>query len=155
MQKTCGKCKKDKDLGTDFYERGDAPGKYRSICKDCMALNARKYDRALTDDEKLAASLRRYNMTPEQYQKMFAEQGGVCAICKQPETRGCRGREIKRLSVDHDHRCCPGQQSCGQCIRSLLCDRCNRVVGLASEDSWLLRQMADYVDLHSDNTSGI
>lgn len=49
---------------------------------------------------------------------MLQEQGGVCAICKQPPRRN-------KLHVDHDHSCCPGKRSCGRCIRGLLCASCN------------------------------
>lgn len=39
----------------------------------------------------------------------------------------------KNLNVDHDHECCPGQQTCGECIRGLLCRACNRGIGSFSE----------------------
>lgn len=64
---------------------------------------------------------------------MLAEQGGVCGICKQPETvrKGkLSGEAVRFLAVDHDHRCCPGKKSCGRCIRKLLCLSCNIAVGI-------------------------
>ena len=64
----------------------------------------------------------RYNMTPEQYGAILVEQGGRCALCEHVPT-------TKALSVDHDHRCCPGLRSCGRCVRGLVCATCNRLLG--------------------------
>lgn len=64
---------------------------------------------------------RMYNITPEQYDEMLHAQDGTCALCRQPSGN--------RLHVDHDHCCCPGKKSCGDCIRGLLCGPCNRLLG--------------------------
>lgn len=66
----------------------------------------------------------RYKWTPEDYDRMFESQGGLCAVCKQPPPDG------NRLAVDHDHDCCPGEKTCGKCIRGLLCHKCNRALGI-------------------------
>jgi hypothetical protein len=34
-----------------------------------------------------------------------------------------------QVHVDHDHRCCPGERSCGQCVRGLAHHACNRRLG--------------------------
>lgn len=57
----------------------------------------------------------RYGITEENYNDLMAEQGNVCAICKQE----CKTGE--RLSVDHDH-------DTGR-VRGLLCRACNFRVG--------------------------
>lgn len=35
----------------------------------------------------------------------------------------------KLVQVDHDHRCCAGEQSCGDCVRGLAHAECNRRAG--------------------------
>jgi hypothetical protein len=42
---------------------------------------------------------------------------------------GYAKRDSSRIHIDHDHRCCPGERSCGQCIRGLSHDHCNRELG--------------------------
>lgn len=64
---------------------------------------------------------RTFGITAEQYDQLYAAQGGRCFLC--------RRRSPQRLAVDHDHSCCPGPTSCGKCVRGLLCapERgCNR-----------------------------
>lgn len=65
-------------------------------------------------------TVRRFKRTIEDYEAKLAEQGGHCAICpRTPEEEG------KRLAWDHDHSCCATQWTCGECVRDLLCQRCN------------------------------
>ena len=47
----------------------------------------------------------RYNFSLENYNTMLTSQGGVCRICKQPESNIDHWKgEIKRLAVDHCHK---------------------------------------------------
>lgn len=74
-----------------------------------------------------SASLGRYKMTPEEYDKQLADQGGHCVLCE--STDGDAGR---RLHVDHDHACCDigsAGRTCGKCNRGILCGPCNRRLG--------------------------
>lgn len=72
---------------------------------------------------KRRSHLKRYGLTPDQYDMLLAAQGGVCAICTTPP-----GQQL--LAVDHDHNCCPDtRRSCGRCVRGLLCSKCNRQLG--------------------------
>ncbi len=78
------------------------------------------------------------------YQRMFIEQNGVCAICERPETVKRRGK-VKWLAVDHNHE--TGH------VRGLLCDHCNKAVGLMREDPRSLRRAADYVEKYAAVTN--
>lgn len=80
-----------------------------------------------------------YQITLEQYNQMLEEQDYVCAICKQPNATG------KALSVDHDHSCCPGVRSCGECVRALLCFRCNTGLGHFRDDEKHLEEALNYI----------
>lgn len=89
---------------------------------------------------------KKYGITLEQYEELFVKQGGVCAICGQPEikrqARKKNGKVIDdSLCVDHDHKT--------GIIRGLLCYRCNTGIGKLHDDPALLRRAADYLERHS------
>lgn len=86
----------------------------------------------------------RYGITLEQFEELLAFQGGKCAICPVKVVEDGR-----RLSIDHDHNCCPGTVSCGNCVRGILCPNCNRGLGLFQEDVDLLKRAAVYLLLAS------
>jgi hypothetical protein len=73
--------------------------------------------------------LKRHNITSKQYFELLDRQDRKCAICE--VTVDDFG---KNFHVDHDHSCCPGKYSCGECIRGLLCSNCNTAVGLLNEN---------------------
>jgi excisionase family DNA binding protein len=79
-----------------------------------------------------------HGLTSEQYWQMVADQGNRCAICH--DDPGKRG-----FQIDHDHSCCPGQHSCGKCVRGLLCSSCNMARGLLGDNTVAIRRAAEYV----------
>lgn len=85
-------------------------------------------------------STHKYGLNVGEYEQMLAQQGGVCAICGGINSNGYR------LSIDHDHTCCPGNGSCGRCVRGLLCSRCNFAVGHMDDSPNRLRAAADYIE---------
>ena len=90
---------------------------------------------------------RRHKLSISQYNALLVSQQGVCAICKQKETTTQKNGVLQRLSVDHDHRCCPGKQSCGKCFRGLLCNRCNVALGLLAENPERMVAMIAYIGI--------
>jgi len=86
-----------------------------------------------------ALTLRKYGLTPDTYEAIHDAQGGVCAICLQPETQKREGT-AKRLAVDH-------RRETGR-VRQLLCCRCNQAIGLLRENPTVIRHAAAYIERH-------
>jgi len=85
---------------------------------------------------------RNFGLTPERHKKLLQVQGGLCALCG-PETG--RNGSTKALATDHDHRCCPGRKSCGNCVRGALCSDCNRMLGRVNDSIEFARRLLDYL----------
>ena len=125
-------------------------------CKDCTAegrqgpvLNApypgpRCYrhhkSRQRTEAAQRAANRRQivYSLTPERYDAILEAQGGGCGICERKPGQ-------RRLAVDHDHACCPGKTSCGECVRGLLCWSCNKYLQHIRDDPETMQRGANYM----------
>ena len=50
-----------------------------------------------------------------------------------------------RLTLDHDHNCCPQGRSCHNCVRGILCHKCNTAAGLLNDDPNLMISLSMYV----------
>lgn len=74
-----------------------------------------------------------YGLTQEEFTKMSSAQDDKCAICfiHVSETK------YSNLCIDHDH-------STGD-VRGLLCDTCNRAIGLLKDSADVLISAAQYV----------
>jgi hypothetical protein len=108
--KHCPKCGETKPL-TEFYVRLARNRRPQSWCKDCSRKEVRRsYLKTL------------YNITSEVFAIALDRGHGVCMMkdCTSIVSGG-RGT----WHVDHDHACCPGENTCGQCVRGLLCNFCN------------------------------
>lgn len=81
-----------------------------------------------------------HGITLDQYEAMLAAQGGVCAICKQPETVRHKNGAVRRLPIDHDHAT--------GAVRDLLCYRCNSMIGYSRERIDLLEGAIQYIQKH-------
>lgn len=141
--KECRKCGTAKPL--DEFWAGNGPHGRQSYCKPCLTesnrINRRKARRRNPERAYMQAreyGLRQnYSMTLERFDEMLAAQDGACAICGSTEPGGGR----KHMAVDHDH-------ATGQ-VRALLCNPCNRGIGLLGDDAARVRAAALYLERHS------
>jgi hypothetical protein len=128
----------------------------KRTCKDCetegLALTrpaphvgprCATHNRANRLAQRTAAHARRldqvYSITAAEYAAILESQGGKCAICNR--ATGTK----RRLAVDHDHSCCNGPTSCGNCVRGLLCKSCNTMLGRMRDDAETFTRAAEYL----------
>lgn len=164
--KRCKTCGGDQPL-TNFYPYRPAPAAhpheddplhYRPYCRDCERARQRLRYAALQPEQKAAIVDRqrawraqtpaaehartcaKHGVTPEWYATTLEAQGGRCAVCGSPECGTGR-----RFAIDHDHACCPGRNSCGRCVRGLLCRSCNVALGYLGDAPDRIHAAADYL----------
>jgi len=131
--KRCPLCQETKDRLVEFGVRKN--GFSRSRCRKCEDKKTKEWMKA--NPEKMRAInaritlFRLHGLTPKHYEKLSAAQNGMCAICSVCPDPG------KRLYIDHCHKT--------NRIRGLLCNRCNRAMGLFEDDPELLRKVIDYL----------
>lgn len=122
--KQCRSCGVEKPFG-EYYKRNPD-------CKPCASIKNRAHYAANKDLYRDKEFRKNYGISLHDYNSMFAEQEGCCAICGTHQC--CSGR---MLAVDHDH-------STGQ-VRGLLCANCNTAIGKLKDDEETILRAADYI----------
>ena len=167
--KHCGGCNKDKPIESFGKDKHRSDG-LTSQCKLCRNKRCSEYRKEHPDFikhlNKMSVARRKeyyadpvrkrkyknlelkrtYNITIEKYENLFQKQNGLCAICFKPEL----SPKNSYMAVDHDHSCCSGQKSCGKCVRKLLCNFCNRALGLFCDDISIVEKALIYLKEHKD-----
>ena len=75
----------------------------------------------------------KYGISPEQYYELYKAQNGKCMICGKELENG------KYLDVDHD-------KNTGA-IRGLLCNSCNKGLGMFREDTEIMKNAIKYLEV--------
>jgi len=126
--KKCPGCDRALPL-TEFGKDSTRCGKPRRWCKACESEHTR--NRLL---------LKRYGISLVEYQILYAKQNGACGVCgNKYESSGIGG-----LVVDHDHN--------SGAVRGLLCQNCNKFLGLAFDSPELLQKGIEYINRHKTST---
>ena len=96
------------------------------------ASKARYKNKKLEDRDKKRKRI--YGIGPKEYQAMFTAQNGACAICKLQFT--------KTPCIDHCHAT--------NKVRGLLCNPCNKALGLFQDNVMNLGSAIEYLYLARD-----
>ena len=127
--KKCKYCFKNKQLNEFPKHSGHRDG-HAAICKQCKK---KKYP--TTAEQKQRAYerniKRNYGITVNDYNSMYENQGGLCLGCK-------RGNNGSRFHIDHCH-------TTGK-VRGLLCNNCNRGLGLLGDSIVNLEKAISYLN---------
>jgi hypothetical protein len=155
--KICSKCKIEKEE-LYFHKDSNRKDKLTTQCKLCVKIDNKKWYEENKDrvkkirleyekDNKSKITDRRlkrvYNINLDIFEKILKSQDNKCAICKNTFT------EYNIPRIDHDHSCCYGKNSCGKCIRGLLCFKCNVGIGALNDCYKLLNEASNYLKGYS------
>lgn len=138
----CGTKKPRKEFRV-FKQDGKKYTKRR--CRECEAIQTLTHYHECKEDIQLKRAAKRKLQTTKDYHKnwnlkdrfgitldefnlMVESQGGGCWVCN----------STNKLSVDHDH-------ATGK-IRGILCNSCNRSLGLLHDDIPRIRKLIDYLE---------
>lgn len=151
-EKRCPRCSETKPI-TDFIHMEKGKRRHPN-CSSCRSEHNKKWRhenvtrmkeyraarRAEDPDYYRKQNLRHFfKLSVEEFDAMLAAQGGVCAAC------GTDDPGQRNWAVDHNHSCCPGRKSCGNCLRGILCAKCNLTLGQVNDDPAVLQSMIDYL----------
>jgi len=116
---------RQQDNANKKCKRAENPEHERGRYKDYYRRNRRSVLRKNRNNELRT----KYGFSLVEYDRMFAAQGGLCAICSNSSDRA--------LHTDHDHE--TGE------VRGLLCGSCNKALGLFKDDPARIQEAAYYL----------
>lgn len=119
----CTTCKKDKNEN-EFYLEREKP---RARCKSCTRRVIR-----MAHWKKRGISIEW-----EDFEALYDLQDGKCAICECELNKDGENKAMSAV-IDHDHE--------SEVTRGLLCNNCNRAIGLLKEDINVLQKAIYYLD---------
>ena len=139
LAKECTGCNKIKKL-SEYNKQSLGFLSTHSKCKECY----KKYEndrpkRELSTEYRRNRHLKnRYDLTLDEYNKLYKEQQGLCNIC---------GKHFEVLHVDHNHET--------EIIRGLLCADCNHGLGSFQDSLLILEAAIRYLKWDPTNSEDI
>ena len=156
--KICLKCNEEKEL-SEFHKSITGKLGVYHYCKECCAIknkiNYIKNKKRINDNNKKRHTKHKndlkykesrlntrfknlYGITLDQYNQMYKEQNGLCAICGKPElVIHPQSKKVRALGIDHNHQ--TGK------VRGLLCGVHNQMIGLAKENIQIFEKAINYL----------
>ena len=146
--KKCNRCGIEKDVS--LFSVRKRTGKPFSECKSCSAerqraayksnpeyREARKaWSKTNSANQDHRKPWNRHHISEEHFNNLYSKFDGKCHVCRVADAK----------VVDHNHACCQGVYSCGQCVRGLLCGQCNTALGLLLDKRQTLVYAIEYLD---------
>lgn len=123
--KSCSMCKMFLSVDRFSKNKKSLDG-ITSACKDCISIVSREAR----------------GLPSGWYGERLALQQGRCAICQSDKPTKNKGHGTTGFHVDHNHSCCPSGRYCSKCIRGLLCDNCNKLLGHLENIEWLKKALS-------------
>lgn len=131
--KFCNACGTEKPHD-DYYKKKHPSGNYglSPRCKECTKKQRRDIWASPEGRERLTWNnvRSRYGIEKEQFDALLEAQNNACGICG--------GSLNDKCCIDHNH-------STGT-VRGLLCDSCNRGIGLLKDSVSVLSSAVDYLN---------
>lgn len=161
VYKTCSSCLVDKPIENFIKQTKGCKYGRGAWCKECRSKYKKHKRSQLTDQEKEVVRLRSaeyrkrnpekakwsvrkaqfkklgLEVSKEDYDQLFEQQSGTCAICDNPAS-GFK----KHLCMDHCHETLR--------LRGLLCDNCNSGLGKFKDNVELLEKAIVYLKKHDN-----
>lgn len=131
LQATCNPCRSDHD-----QHRLAADPEYAKRTR----ANRTQWVKQRRLSDPLYTRRVRHNLSQSAYEEKMIKQNFSCAICCD------RFKDIAGVRIDHSHACCPRQGSCGKCVRGILCQPCNVLLGASRENPETLRSAIKYLE---------
>ena len=130
----CAPCYNQVTIDRRRYRPACHPDRYtsqrdRSRCVDCYRREVTEPRKRLQHRQGLLRRL--YGITPEDFEILWTDQAGRCALCLHALVRG------RSTHIDHDHHT--------NRVRGLLCAGCNRALGLLGDDLGAADRLAAYL----------
>ena len=143
--KQCKDCREVKPI-VDFSKRYKDSTSYFNRCVPCESIRQAKY-RAENKDKSRCRQLRRnYGITLDEFNIMLKKQDNRCLICD-VKVHAIIGGDLKgdnktKACLDHCH-------ATGN-VRGILCNNCNKALGLLQDEPSILKQAIAYLEYNNE-----
>jgi Recombination endonuclease VII len=136
----CSKCESYFPIG-EFGWNDKKTERRKHVCKKCDSKRVDNWNKTHPTERAKVYRVRHlkrtFGITPAEYDRQLAVQGGKCAICGKPEQES----RHQKLCIDHNH--------VTRQLRALLCFSCNVAIGMFEDNPVRLEKAAAYIREHS------
>jgi hypothetical protein len=133
--KVCPCCNVEQSRDSFYISKGNLS----AYCKPCWKIKVtRKAQKPTKETRKNSTLKHRFGISLSDFNIMYEEQHGRCAICGKEITKYAESRDLTTVAcVDHSH--VTGR------VRGLLCNHCNTGIGLLQENPVILNSAINYL----------